>query len=151
MISHYSSQIEAKEHVHEVLSKIVTSVQDGSSELRSLLEPLLTARHPVQIYQCLTEGVLLFLILLILWYKPRRPGVVAATFLVLYSGMRIFLENYRMPDPTMGYDAFGLVRTQWLAIISLIIGFIMLFVWGRRETLPSPGWGRGQNVKLHRR
>lgn len=151
LISQYPTQVEAQGQLHEGLAKIVASVQQGSAEIRSILEPLLVARHPVQIYQAVIEGALLFFVLMILWYKPRRPGVVAATFLVLYSGIRIYLEYYRMPDPLAGMDAMNLDRTQWLAIVSLVIGLISLFIWGRRETLPSPGWGRGHSVKLHRR
>lgn len=142
---------EAQTSVNEVLSKIVDSVQSGSADMQKLLEPLLTPRHPVQLYAAAGEGLLLFFFLFVLWYKPRRPGVVASTFLVLYSIIRFVDENYRMPDPQLGFGMMELTRGQWLSVGCFVIGLILLFVWGRRETLPTPGWGRGHSVKLHRR
>jgi len=149
--SSYQAQADSQSQVHQVLTRILDSLYSGAEDIRRLLEPLLVARHPVQLYGALAEGVLLFLFLFFFWMKPRRPGVVASTFLVLYSAIRIVVDHYRMVDPTMKLGAFDLARGQWLAIFCLIIGFILLFVWGRRETLLSAGWGRGHSVKLHRR
>lgn len=150
-IEQYATDSESKTFVNNSLLKIVEAVQSGHSEIRSLLEPMLALRHPAQIYGALGEGVLLFLILFILWYKPRRPGVIAANFLVFYSVIRFFLENYRMPEVFLAPDIWGLTRDQLLSVICFVIGLILLFVWGRRETLPQSGWGRGHSVKLHRR
>jgi hypothetical protein len=33
----------------------------------------------------------------------------------------------------------------------LAIGLVLLFLFGRREGLPTPGWGKGQHVRLGRR
>ncbi len=137
--------------VQQVLIKIVESVQLGSEDMQRLLGPLLTERFPAQLYAAAGEGLFLFLFLFLLWYKPRRPGVVAATFLVMYSAIRFVVERYRMPDAHLGLGLLDLSRGQWLSVVFFVIGLILLFVWGRRETLPSSGWGRGHSVKLHRR
>lgn len=142
---------ESQATIHEGLNQILNGLYSGVEGIRQVLEPLLVPRYPVQLYGALLEGALLFLFLFFFWMKPRRPGVVASTFLVLYSGIRIFVDSFRMVDPTMGLDAFGLARGQWLALVCLVIGLILLFVWGRRETLLSVGWSRGHSVKLHRR
>ncbi|MEZ0391858.1 MAG: prolipoprotein diacylglyceryl transferase [Pseudobdellovibrionaceae bacterium] len=146
-----SGQEEARASISQILFKVVESVQSGSQDMRGLLEPLLTARHPVQLYEAALEGFCLFVFLFFLWRKPRSPGILSATFLVFYSAIRIFVDQYRMPDPVLGFDLFHLLRGQWLAIATLVIGLVLLFIWGRRETLLSPGWGRGHSVKLHRR
>lgn len=150
-IGQYATNPDSQVFVNSALVKIVEAVQTSPSEVRLALEPLLAWRHPAQIYGALGEGVLLFLILFILWYKPRRPGVVAANFLVFYSLIRFFQERYRVPEVFLAPDAWGFTRDQSLSIISFVIGLILLFVWGRRETLPQPGWGHGHSVKLHRR
>lgn len=149
--STYSAQPESQAAVQEVLVKLMDALHSGVAGIREAIEPLLTARHPVQLYGALAEGVLLFFILFMFWRAPRTPGVVASTFLVLYSAIRFFVERYRMVDPTMKLGAFDLSRGQWLSIFCFGIGLILLFMWGRRETLPHVGWGRGHSVKLHRR
>jgi phosphatidylglycerol:prolipoprotein diacylglycerol transferase len=42
-------------------------------------------RHPSQVYQFLMEGLLLFVLLWLYARKPRKPGQVAAAFLVGYG------------------------------------------------------------------
>src|SRR5690349_22355877 len=49
-------------------------------------------------------------------YTTLFRSVIAASFLVLYSVIRFVVENYRMPDVMMGFDAFDLTRGQWLSI-----------------------------------
>ncbi len=145
-----STQSEAKKSVERVLIQIVQSIQSGSVEVKNALAPLLSGRHAFQLYAALGEGLLLFLFLFILWYRPRKPGVIAANFLVFYSAIRIFDEAYRWDVYSLIAGPFGLDRVQVLSLVVLFIGLISLFVWGRRETLPVRGWGRGHSVKLHR-
>jgi phosphatidylglycerol---prolipoprotein diacylglyceryl transferase len=152
LLSQYSSDGAAQASVQGTLEKIITTLQNGSSELANLIEPLLVVRHPVQLYAALAEGLFLFLFLFIFWYRPRRPGVVASTFLILYSAIHIGIETYAMPGMTgAGQLIMGLARDQWLSVGGLVIGIVCWFMWNRSEILLASGWGRGQNVKLHRR
>ncbi len=141
---------DSKQSLQQILSQIIEAIQAGQLEIRNSLAPLLFERHPFQLYAALAEGLLLFLFLFILWHKPRKPGVIAASFLVFYSLIRIFEDRFRMTDPTAALGVMGFSRVQVLSLILLVIGLILLFVWGRRETLPFRGWGRGHSVKLHR-
>jgi phosphatidylglycerol:prolipoprotein diacylglycerol transferase len=59
----------AREQVFSGISKIVTEIQHGNGPVKEALAPLLTARHPSQLYAALLEGALLFLILLFLWRR----------------------------------------------------------------------------------
>jgi phosphatidylglycerol:prolipoprotein diacylglycerol transferase len=149
-LEQWPTQMEAKESIHKVLIQIVQSLQSGNAEVKSALAPLLAERHAFQLYAAVGEGLLLFLFLFILWYRPRKPGVIAANFLVFYSAIRIFDDNFRMLDPGFGPEMFGMTRVQVLSVLMFIIGLVMLFIWGRRETLPARGWGQGHSVKLHR-
>ncbi len=82
-------------------------------------------RHPSQIYEALTEGLLLFIILFILGVVKRgikKPGYVSSMFLIFYSLFRISMEVFREPDYHLGY-LFGFVTMgQLLSIIILMIG-----------------------------
>jgi phosphatidylglycerol:prolipoprotein diacylglycerol transferase len=137
--------------VNELMVQIVRAIQSGNQEIQSLLSPLLADRHPSQLYGAAGEGVLIFLFLFLLWRKPRRPGVVASVFLILYGLMRYVHEMFRLPNPAHEMGALDLTRGQLLSVVCFLIGLTLLFVWGRRETLASPGWSRGHSVKLHRR
>ena len=152
LLSQYSSDATAQASVQDTLNKVIEALQSGSSEVARLLEPLLVVRHPVQLYAAAAEGLFLFLFLFLFWYRPRRPGVVASVFLILYSAIHLGIESYAMPGATAaGEMILGLARDQWLCVGGIIIGLVCWFMWNRSEILLASGWGRGQNVKLHRR
>lgn len=90
-------------------------------------------RHPSQLYEFLLEGVMLFIILW--WYsaKPRPLFAVSAMFLIFYGLFRSFVEFFRMPDPQVGYLAFGWVTEgQLLSLPMVLIGGITLW-WACRN------------------
>jgi phosphatidylglycerol:prolipoprotein diacylglycerol transferase len=151
LLSRFSQGPEAQLAVREALEKVLVAIQSGDGELQNRLVPLLVSRHPAQLYSALSEGVLLFVFLLLLWRRPRRPGVITALFLILYGLGRFLVEDFRLPDPHLGLGWLDLTRGQWLSGGCFIIGVVLLFVWGRRETLPVYGWGRGHSVRIHRR
>jgi phosphatidylglycerol:prolipoprotein diacylglycerol transferase len=141
----------AKAEVGKILVDIVSAIQSGQTQLTEMLTPMLVWRHPSQLYEAVGEGLLVFILLFILWYKPRRPGVIGASFLIFYSVGRIVSENFRMPDVQIGFELFGLTRGQWLSILTLVIGLILLVFWSRSGSLSTSGWGRGRSVSIHRR
>ncbi|RYD34288.1 MAG: prolipoprotein diacylglyceryl transferase, partial [Verrucomicrobiaceae bacterium] len=63
------------------------------------LRPLLTLRHPSQLYAAALEGVLLFAVLF--WVRekwPRAPhGLLTGLFFILYAVLRILDEQFREP------------------------------------------------------
>jgi phosphatidylglycerol:prolipoprotein diacylglycerol transferase len=151
MLGKYQIDPSAREYVQDMISLIIRSIQDGNAAAKAAIEPLLTARHPSQLYAAAGEGVFLFTVLFLLWYKPRKPGVIAAIFVCLYACVRIVDEQFRTPDYQIGFQLFNLTRGQWLSIGMLIVGLVLLVMYSRREGLPFPGWGKGQNVRIHRR
>lgn len=65
---------------------------------------MLLPRHPSQLYQALTEGVMLFALLWWFSAKPRPRYAVSALFLLGYGCSRFTTEFFRQPD--VGYELF---------------------------------------------
>jgi phosphatidylglycerol:prolipoprotein diacylglycerol transferase len=122
------------------LGLIIDQVQAGNARVIGLVEPLLTPRHPSQIYQALLEGLLLFVLLAAVWAKPRKPGVIGGLFCLLYAGLRIVGEQFRQPDAHIGFQWLGMTRGQWLSIGLLLAGVALLVTATRRKLKPLGGW-----------
>jgi len=92
-------------------------------------------RHPSQLYEACTEGLLLFLILWIFSNKPRPLGAVSGVFLVAYGTLRFAVEFTREPDAFLGLlGKFSM--GQWLSLPMVVAGVAML-VWAYRSRSPS--------------
>lgn len=81
-------------------------------------------RHPSQLYQAATEGVLLFLVLLIIAYRGglKRPGLLAGCFGIGYGLARSFGELFREPDPQLGFLFAHVTMGQLLSIPVIAAG-----------------------------
>ncbi len=110
------------------------------NRIAELLAPLLPLRHPSQLYAALLEGALVFVVLLVIWRKPRKPGVIGTWFLLLYAVVRIVNEFFRMPDAHLGYQVFDLTRGQILSIALFALGLGLLIWWARRDVPRIGGW-----------
>jgi len=130
---------------HDALQQVVRTVQstgEQADRIAGMLEPLLTARHPAQLYAAGLEGLLVFAVLAGIWLRPRRPGVIAGACLLTYGIVRIGQELFRRPDLHIGFQALGLTRGQWLSV-ALVLGGATLLCWcARRRAEPIGGWGR---------
>lgn len=83
------------------------------------------ARHPSQLYEAATEGVLLFLILAFFVHKKsvrERPGIITGTFLVGYGLARSFCEFFREPDIQIGYIWTYFSMGQILSLPMILLG-----------------------------
>ena len=90
-------------------------------------------RQPSQLYEAALEGVVLLIILVTFSRKPRPVGSISALFLMFYGLFRFLVEFVRMPDPQLGYLAFGwLTMGQLLSAPMIIIGAGLL-VWSYRR------------------
>ena len=84
-------------------------------------------RQPSELYEFFLEGVVLFIVLWIYSRKPRPRMAVSGLFLLLYGCFRFLVEFVRMPDPQLGYLAFGWVTMgQILSVPMIIFGIIFL-------------------------
>lgn len=87
-------------------------------------------RHPSQLYEALTEGLLMFLILNWLWrYKSvrSRTGTVSAVFAILYAVFRMSMEQFRQPDAQLGFFFGHVTMGQMLSLPLLIAGLAVLW------------------------
>jgi phosphatidylglycerol:prolipoprotein diacylglycerol transferase len=85
-------------------------------------------RHPSQIYEALSEGVLLFIILYLVSRKTGNRGILFGIFLTGYGIMRFALEFFREPDPQLGFVVGPFTMGQVLCLI-MVAGGIALAGW----------------------
>ena len=87
---------------------------------------LLLPRHPSQLYQAATEGVLLFILLWWFSSKPRPRYAVSALFLLGYGISRFTTEFFRQPD--VGYELFfgWMSKGQLYSLPMIIFGIILM-------------------------
>ena len=114
-------------------SNVVEAVQVGDQAVIAVVEPLLTAYYPSQIIQAIIAGPVILAILVLLWLRPRKPGVVGGTFFIAYGTLRILTELLRQPDE--GVDLlFGMLsRGQVLSILMVIAGIAVVVFCQRRN------------------
>lgn len=132
----------ARVEVQNVIQKIIAATETHTQSVVDALQPVLTARHPYQIYGALLEGLLLFFIAAFAWRKPQKPGVVGGIWLISYAIVRIATENFRMPDAHIGFQLLGLTRGQWLSV-AMLLGSIAILVYAlKRNKLKIGGWAK---------
>ena len=86
------------------------------------------SRHPSQLYEAISEGIILFLILLYFRNKNflNKPGLISGLFLIFYSIFRFFVEFLRVPDQQLGYLVLNLTMGQIISIIFILIGSVIV-------------------------
>ena len=136
----YTSNSQARRMVNITADALIAATQNGNQAVIEALGVVLSPRYPSQLIQAVVEGLLVFIVLVFVWRKPQKPGVVAAWFGILYCSARIFGEQFRMPDSQIGFQLWGLTRGQWLSIWMLIVGFVFLAYAQTRNTKKLGGW-----------
>jgi phosphatidylglycerol---prolipoprotein diacylglyceryl transferase len=102
-------------------------------QVREILSHILTPRHPSQLYEALLEGVLLFVCLITIRLRFRKPdGLTTGCFFLLYPIMRIIGETFRVPDaPLTG----PFTRGQFLSLFMFLVA--LGFFWRVWKTWPK--------------
>jgi len=102
----------------------IMSLSRSSDSFAEGLRPLLTARHPSQLYAAALEGLILFAILFFVREKyPRAPhGFLTGLFFICYALLRILDENYREPDRHIGAFTEG----QFYSLFMILVGLCFL-------------------------
>jgi len=86
-------------------------------------------RHASQIYEALSEGLLLFIIMNILFFKFqffKKEKLLSGTFCVLYSIFRFFSEIFREPDENIGYFFGYFTMGQLISCVMLLMGLVIV-------------------------
>jgi len=90
-------------------------------------------RHPSQLYEAALEGLVLFVVLLLVWRLTRlkqRPGAVGGVFLAGYGLSRIAVEFAREPDAHLGFLFAGATMGQLLSVPMVLLG-LALILWAK--------------------
>ncbi|MEM1165273.1 MAG: prolipoprotein diacylglyceryl transferase [Planctomycetota bacterium] len=123
----------------------ISAIRAGDAQLAAELGQYLTARHPSQLYQALAEGVVTLAVVWAIARTPRRPGLLAGWFLIVYGVGRVATEFFRLPDAHFGAAArfAGLSRGQWLSVVMVAAGVALVATVSRRVSEPrAGGWLR---------
>ena len=124
--------------------------EDFQDELRNCLDfaqapadlcreyfDLVAYRHPSQLYEAAGEGLLLFVIGLLLYLQPairQRAGFITGAFIAGYGLIRTLVEFVRSYVDGIGLDTLtGLSRSQELSLPMIAVGLgLMAWAWRTR-------------------
>ena len=123
---------------------VIYAVQQDLEPVKRAVQPLLTPRHPSQLYAAALEGLLVLIVLAIVYARPRKPGLVAFTFGVTYALVRIIDETWRLPDAQF-IEAGRLpavTQGQWLSMVLLLLTAMALIWRIKKPAEPLGGWMR---------
>ena len=126
----------------EAWSTGVSRLIASASKYQDQLSPLLSSRHPSQLYQAAADGLVLAVCVWLVWLKTKTPGVVAAWWVMVYGVLRVATELYRLPDAQFGPDGgrpMGLSRGQWLSVGMFAVGaaYLAYVLWRKRRAATS--------------
>jgi phosphatidylglycerol:prolipoprotein diacylglycerol transferase len=115
------------------IESIIDAVRTNP-KIADVLRGILTPRHPSQLYEAALEGVVLFAVLWFVRTRFRTPnGFITGLFLIVYSILRIFVENFREPDaPLVGI----FTRGQFFSLFTVVIGVGFIIVARRNPSYP---------------
>lgn len=86
-------------------------------------------RHPSQLYEAASEGLILFIILFYLakyTNAQKHKGLLSGVFLIGYGISRFLVEFFREPDIQIGYIFKYFTLGQLLTIPLIIFGIILI-------------------------
>lgn len=107
------------------------AIYAGRTDVADAVAPYLVAYHPSQLFQALTDGLLLFSLLAIVWLKPRKPGIVCGWFLIGYGVMRIVSEQFRAQYETR-WGVSSIWPAAGLSAVMIALGLAVIWWCGRR-------------------
>ena len=124
-------------NVQDVYQQVIIEAYSGNNTLVEAMSPMLQARWPSQIFQAVSDGPVLLLVLVMAWLVARKPGIIAGWFLVAYGILRILTEVYREPDEGVALT-LGMSRGQTLSVVMIVLG-LGLVVWCSQRAVDRVG------------
>ena len=97
-------------------------------------------RHPSQLYEAMTEGLILFAVLWWLTHRMlafRKPGVVAGTFMAGYGLARSFCEFFREPDAGHWFTFGPFTAGILYSLPMILVGILVIRAAARRVAAPA--------------
>ncbi|MBX3354165.1 MAG: prolipoprotein diacylglyceryl transferase [Phycisphaeraceae bacterium] len=116
---------------------LVIAFERGNQIVMDALTPLLTPRWPSQFFQALTDGPVLLAVLVAVWWRPRRPGVVSGWFFLAYGVLRMITEQFRQADE--GVLMLGPLTLPMLISLAMIAAGALLILWSSSRPTATVG------------
>ena len=86
------------------------------------------SRHPSQLYEAFLEGLILFALMNLIYFKSNyKTGTCSFMFLILYGAFRVLSEFFREPDVQIGYIFGWISMGMLLSTIMIFAGIILYF------------------------
>ena len=103
-------------------------------------------RHPSQLYEAALEGLVLFAILAVMFWRSQaryEPGKLVGAFIFFYGIFRFGVEFIREPDAqlTEFAAATGLHMGQWLTVPMILGGIYLMATAKKRRVRVEPTVG----------
>jgi len=125
---------------HLTSPEAIVETLHTNPQIKEAIRPILTPRHPSQIYEALLEGVALFIILWLVRTRTRQPdGVLTGLFFVCYAIFRIVVEYFREPDASL---IAGFTRGQFFSFFLIAIGLAFIMAGKIRNRRAAPIFAR---------
>ena len=131
----------------ELYESTLAHVQAGDEAWVEYLSQALTPRYPSQLIAGLTEGVIVFLVLLFLFRKPVKAGLIGGWFCITYALMRVVNEFFRRPDAQFierGSTPNRSRKGQLLSIGLFVLGVVTVVLALRSKQEKLGGWMKGK-------
>ncbi len=93
-------------------------------------------RHPSQLYEAFFEGLILFLIMVVLMNNSKifeKKGFLTATFIFFYGSFRFFIEYFREPDGHLGFIYFNFSMGQILSLPMIVCGLYFMIIFYNKK------------------
>ncbi len=98
-------------------------------------------RHPSQLYEAGLEGLLLFAVMWVLFWKTDaryQPGKLCGAFALGYGLSRVALERVRQPDAGLENLPWGLTMGQTLSVPMIALGLYLVLTAKARGERGQP-------------
>lgn len=137
-----------KSKFYGLTDSIIDKIQHGDPAMTEAMSAILDPRHPSQIYASFTEAWIPLAILMWIWRKPRKPGLIGSLFILIYGVGRIFNEQFRLPDAhiaNLAEQPLGISRGQFISLWMLILGLLFLTWSLMRKSEKLGGWAKNED------
>ena len=92
-------------------------------------------RHPSQLYECFLEGIILFIMLNLIYFKKNyKTGTVSFAFLFFYGIFRFISEIFREPDAHIGYLVGSFSTGMLLSLLMIFLSIILFYKINEQQT-----------------
>lgn len=129
--------------IESSIPTIIQKIQEGNTQIIKIVEPILTSRHPSQLYEGILEGIILFAVMLIAWAKPKKPLFISGIFAITYGSLRFIVEYFRTPDQHLidaEFATYNITRGQLLSIPLIALGLAFLYFSKKSKSEKLGGW-----------